>query len=107
MPPLDNLHIVAFAEPKLEAGDCSFDAVLICVSVQYLQQPEKVFAEIYRVLKPGGVCIVSFSNRMFYEKVKLVVAFYERTHETISAFVGWCGRRSASNSLDFLFCLRC
>ena len=29
----------------------------------------QVFAEIYRVLKPGGVCIMSFSNRMFYTKV--------------------------------------
>ncbi|MED6122460.1 hypothetical protein PIB30_040030 [Stylosanthes scabra] len=27
-----------------------------------------VFAEVYRILKPGGVFIVSFSNRMFYEK---------------------------------------
>ncbi|KAG0464159.1 hypothetical protein HPP92_020228 [Vanilla planifolia] len=28
----------------------------------------EVFAEVFRVLKPGGVFIVSFSNRMFYEK---------------------------------------
>lgn len=56
------------AEPKLENADNSFDAVLCTVSVQYLEQPEKVFAEIYRVLRPGGVCIVSFSNRMFYDK---------------------------------------
>jgi ubiquinone/menaquinone biosynthesis C-methylase UbiE len=42
--------------------------VLPC-SVQYLQQPEKVFAEVCRVLKPGGVAIFTFSNRMFYEKV--------------------------------------
>lgn len=48
--------------------DSSFDAVLIACSVQYLQQPERVFAEIYRILKPGGVCIVTFTNRMFYEK---------------------------------------
>lgn len=48
--------------------DESFDAVLNTVSVQYLQSPEAVFAEIYRVLKPGGVAIVSFSNRMFYQK---------------------------------------
>ncbi|KAL6650916.1 hypothetical protein ACP70R_009841 [Stipagrostis hirtigluma subsp. patula] len=53
---------------RLELADGSFDAVLCTVSVQYLQYPEKVFAEIFRVLKPGGVCIVSFSNRMFYEK---------------------------------------
>ncbi|MBD2460491.1 class I SAM-dependent methyltransferase [Oscillatoria sp. FACHB-1407] len=48
--------------------DQSFDAVLNTVSVQYLQYPEAVFAEIYRVLKPGGVAIVSFSNRMFFQK---------------------------------------
>jgi ubiquinone/menaquinone biosynthesis C-methylase UbiE len=33
-----------------------------------MQQPERVIAEIYRVLKPGGVCIITFSNRMFYSK---------------------------------------
>ncbi len=37
-------------------------------SVQYLQQPERVFAEIHRLLKPGGVCIMAFSNRMFASK---------------------------------------
>jgi SAM-dependent methyltransferase len=50
----------------LETG--RFDAVLNTVSVQYLQQPELIFAEIRRVLKPGGIAIISFSNRMFYDK---------------------------------------
>jgi SAM-dependent methyltransferase len=54
--------------PKLPLADQSFDAVLNTVSVQYLQQPEVVFGEIYRILKPGGIAIVSFSNRMFYQK---------------------------------------
>lgn len=54
--------------PALPFEDQSFDAVLNTVSVQYLQYPEAVFAEIHRVLKPGGLCIISFSNRMFYQK---------------------------------------
>ena len=54
--------------PQLPLEDESFDAVLNTVSVQYLQYPEKVFAEIHRVLKPGGIAIISFSNRMFYQK---------------------------------------
>jgi SAM-dependent methyltransferase len=52
----------------LPLPDAWFDAVLNTVSVQYLQFPEAVFAEIYRVLKPGGIAIVSFSNRMFFQK---------------------------------------
>ena len=55
-------------ELKLPLEDNSFDAVLITVSVQYLQYPEAIFAEVQRVLAPGGLCVVSFSNRMFYQK---------------------------------------
>jgi SAM-dependent methyltransferase len=56
------------AQPKLPLEDSSFDAVLITVSVQYLQYPEAIFAELYRILKPNGLVVVSFSNRMFYQK---------------------------------------
>lgn len=56
------------ANPKLPLPDRDFDAVLNTVSIQYLQYPEAVFAEIYRILKPGGVVIISFSNRMFHQK---------------------------------------
>ncbi|GAA0157350.1 hypothetical protein LIER_14635 [Lithospermum erythrorhizon] len=55
-------------DQEFEMERCSFDAALCTASVQYLQQPEKVFSEVFRVLKPGGIFIVSFSNRLFYEK---------------------------------------
>lgn len=54
--------------PQLPWPDASFDAALIAVSVQYLQRPLEVFAEIARILEPGGRCIVSFSNRCFPTK---------------------------------------
>lgn len=53
---------------KLPLETESFDAVLNTVSVQYLQYPEAIFAEVYRILKPNGIAIFSFSNRMFYNK---------------------------------------
>ena len=53
---------------KLPLEANSFDAVLNTVSVQYLQYPEAIFAEIYRILKPNGMAMISFSNRMFYNK---------------------------------------
>jgi SAM-dependent methyltransferase len=54
------------AELPLESA--SIDAVLICVGVQYLQCPLEVFAEVRRILRPGGSVIVSFSNRCFPTK---------------------------------------
>ncbi|BAY25555.1 hypothetical protein NIES2100_53610 [Calothrix sp. NIES-2100] len=54
--------------PQLPLPDQDFDAVINCVSVQYIQYPEAVFSEIHRILKPGGVAIISFSNRMFFQK---------------------------------------
>ena len=56
-------------EPTLPFPDATFDAVLNTVSVDYLTRPFDVFAEIGRVLKPGGLCLVTFSNRFFEPKV--------------------------------------
>jgi len=51
-----------------------FDFVTIAVSVQYLIRPVEVFAEIGRVLKPGGRVIVAMSHRCF--PTKAVRAFH-------------------------------
>ena len=56
------------AEQELPLDDDAFDAVLCALSVQYLQYPGRVFAEFGRVLAPGGVLVVSFTNRMFPTK---------------------------------------
>nr|WP_201287793.1 methyltransferase domain-containing protein [Salinirussus salinus] len=56
------------ADQSLPLSDGAFDAVLCAVSVQYLQYPAAVFAEFRRVLAPGGVLVVSFSDRMFPTK---------------------------------------
>jgi SAM-dependent methyltransferase len=55
-------------DPALPLDDRSLDAALCCVSVQYLQKPTEVFAEVRRVLRPGAPFIVSFSNRCFPTK---------------------------------------
>ncbi len=55
-------------EGTLPLADDAFDTVCCALSVQYLQHPEAVFAEFDRVRAPGGVVVVSFSNRMFPTK---------------------------------------
>ncbi len=55
-------------DPALPFEDESFDAVTCCVSVDYLTRPLEVFAEAARVLRPGGLFVVTFSNRCFPTK---------------------------------------
>lgn len=65
------------ADQRLPLEDTTFDAVLCALSVQYLQYPGAVFREFARVLRPGGVLVVSFSNRCF--PTKAVRAWRERS----------------------------
>ncbi len=76
--------------PYLPLEDDSFDVVINTVSVDYLVSPFEIFKEVGRVLKPGGLFLVIFSNRMFpqkatkiwrdsseSERVELVKRFFE------------------------------
>ena len=52
----------------LPLTDASIDAAMICVSIQYLEQPVGVLRELARVLRPGAPLVISFSNRCFWTK---------------------------------------
>lgn len=79
---------------ELPLASASIDATLIVAGWQYLQYPEAVAAELWRLTRPGGQVIVSFSNRMFFTKAPQVWADgSDRDHLTTVAEVliaqGW------------------
>lgn len=55
-------------EVPLSYDDGTFDGVVITVSIQYVTRPVELFRDANRILKPGGLFLVIFSNRMFYTK---------------------------------------
>lgn len=65
-------------DPVLPYGDAEFDAVICSLSVEYLTKPFEVFAEVARVLRPGGRFVVTFSNRWFPPKA---IRVWEGMHE--------------------------
>lgn len=56
-------------DPVLPYDDDAFDVVTNSLSVDYLTSPLEVFREMRRVLKPGGLAAMAFTNRCFPTKV--------------------------------------
>ncbi len=55
-------------DPRLPFPADTFDSVINTVSVDYMTRPVEVFSEVGRILKPRGLFLVVFSNRMFPQK---------------------------------------
>jgi SAM-dependent methyltransferase len=100
--------------PELPFADDTFDAVICTVSVQYLVQPVEVFSEVRRVLKSGGVFVVSFSNRCFPDKAVWVWLFTDdEKHQALvsdyfrrAGFVRIAARAYEHTSSDPLFVVK-
>lgn len=65
-------------DSRLPFPNGQFDAIICNLSVEYLVRPFEVFAEVARVLKPGGLFIQTFSHRWFPPKV---VKIWTELHE--------------------------
>ena len=66
------------AVPELPFADTAFDAVICTASIEYLTKPYAVVAEIRRILRPGGLVAMAFSNRWFPPKV---IRIWSELHE--------------------------
>jgi SAM-dependent methyltransferase len=53
---------------ELPWSDDVFDVVVCTASIEYLLNPAALMAQVRRVLKPGGLFIVTFSDRWFPSK---------------------------------------
>jgi SAM-dependent methyltransferase len=56
------------ADPVLPFAADAFDHATCCVSVDYLTRPVNVFRDVARVVRPGGLFVCTFSNRLFPTK---------------------------------------
>ncbi|MBI9080964.1 MAG: class I SAM-dependent methyltransferase [Pseudodesulfovibrio sp.] len=65
-------------EPQLPFEENSFDAVVCTASVEYLTKPFEVFEDMSRVLKPGGIFILTFADQWFASKA---IHIWSELHE--------------------------
>eukprot|EP00051_Salpingoeca_urceolata_P008807 m.109093 g.109093 ORF g.109093 m.109093 type:complete len:451 (+) comp15954_c0_seq1:189-1541(+) len=57
------------SSPVLPFKDESFDIVTLSFAFDYLMRPLDVFTEVFRVLRPGGVFVVTYGAKSFPTKV--------------------------------------
>ena len=55
-----NINETIFSLPFATA---TFDRVVIAAGIEYIHQPCELFREIWRVLKPSGLCFVAFLDK--------------------------------------------
>jgi len=65
-------------KPRLPFEENSFDAVICTASVEYLTKPFEIFEDMARVLKPGGVFVLTFSDHWFEPKA---IRIWSELHE--------------------------
>lgn len=64
----DNLHFQVADALRLPYHDASFDVVICSHVYEHVPDPKLMFAEIYRVLRAGGICYFSAGNRLMWNE---------------------------------------
>jgi ubiquinone/menaquinone biosynthesis C-methylase UbiE len=64
----ENLDFRVADALNLPFDDASFDIVLCSHVYEHVPDPVQMFDEIYRVLRPGGICYFSAGNRLMWNE---------------------------------------
>ncbi len=93
---------------ELPLGKDTIDFILIVAGWQYLQEPENIAEELYRISKPNGILIISFSNRAFWNKCPNIWlnGTYKEHFEYINSILigaGWENIRNTAESSKGLY----
>ncbi|MCU0912065.1 MAG: methyltransferase domain-containing protein [Rhodobacteraceae bacterium] len=82
---LSNVTLHRMDARSLDFPDASFDAVAAMHILSVVPEPERVMAEIARVLKPGGQVVVT----NHFARERGVLAWLERVAAPLENLLGW------------------
>lgn len=90
---------------RLEFPDDSFDCVYSFGVLHHTPSPDRAFAEVRRVLRPGGAFVGALYARhsLFYAALRLErIAYREYRHETLTERLGRIEKSTATDAVPLL-----
>lgn len=69
--------------------DNSFDYVVSSEVIEHTPDPKKAIQELYRVLKPGGVMVLTTPNKFWYFSLRIANALNLRPYQGLENWTGW------------------
>jgi len=82
-------RVVAANAAQLPFAVGSFDIVLSSECIEHTEEPERALAEMLRVLRPGGLLVVTCPNRVWRWSVTVADLFDLRPYHGLENWPGW------------------
>ena len=69
--------------------DNSFDVVISSEVIEHTVDPQRAISEMHRVLKPGGLMVVTTPNKLWYFSVWIANALKLRPYQGLENWISW------------------
>lgn len=69
--------------------DNYFDIVISSEVIEHVPDHKKALSELYRVLKPNGILVITTPNKLWYFAIFIANTFKLRPYEGIENWIGW------------------
>ena len=100
----ENLAFKVADAMNTEFSDCSADVVICSQVYEHVPDAKAMFHEIFRILKPGGVCYFAASNRLMLNEPHYDLPLLSIIPRFLAhRYVRWTGRGTHYHELHFSY----
>jgi ubiquinone/menaquinone biosynthesis C-methylase UbiE len=86
---------------EIPFGDNTFDYIVSSEVIEHTPDPYKAIQELYRVIKPGGILVLSTPNKIWYPALWIATTFRLRPYQGLENWTFWWTMRKYMKSAGF------